>query len=48
MITASYAFLPHIRASVVIIFKSLGYITEHLSPVGEPFICISRDYSKAT
>ncbi|WP_430360889.1 hypothetical protein [Symbiopectobacterium sp. RP] len=26
MITASYAFLPHIRASVVIIFKSVGYI----------------------
>ncbi|MGG2141446.1 hypothetical protein [Symbiopectobacterium sp. RP] len=28
MITASYAFLPHIRASVVIIFKSVGYIRE--------------------
>ncbi|MGG2142647.1 hypothetical protein [Symbiopectobacterium sp. RP] len=27
MITASYAFLPHIRVSVVIIFKSVGYIT---------------------
>ncbi|MGG2140697.1 hypothetical protein [Symbiopectobacterium sp. RP] len=26
MITASYAFLPHIRVSVVIIFKSLGYM----------------------
>ncbi|MGG2140709.1 hypothetical protein [Symbiopectobacterium sp. RP] len=25
MITASYAFLPHIRASVVIIFKSVDY-----------------------
>ncbi|MGG2143841.1 hypothetical protein [Symbiopectobacterium sp. RP] len=25
MITASYAFLPHIRVSVVIIFKSVGY-----------------------
>ncbi|MGG2142635.1 hypothetical protein [Symbiopectobacterium sp. RP] len=26
MITANYAFLPHIRVSVVIIFKSVGYI----------------------
>ncbi|MGG2140057.1 hypothetical protein [Symbiopectobacterium sp. RP] len=25
MITANYAFLPHIRVSVVIIFKSVGY-----------------------
>ncbi|MGG2143222.1 hypothetical protein [Symbiopectobacterium sp. RP] len=25
MITASYDFLPHIRVSVVIIFKSVGY-----------------------
>ncbi|MGG2142755.1 hypothetical protein [Symbiopectobacterium sp. RP] len=25
MITASYAFLPHIRVSVVIIFKSVCY-----------------------
>ncbi|MGG2141438.1 hypothetical protein [Symbiopectobacterium sp. RP] len=27
MITASYAFLPHIRALAVIIFKSFGYIS---------------------
>ncbi|MGG2141871.1 hypothetical protein [Symbiopectobacterium sp. RP] len=26
MITASYAFLPHIRVSVVIIFKSVSYM----------------------
>ncbi|MGG2142214.1 hypothetical protein [Symbiopectobacterium sp. RP] len=26
MITANYAFLPHITVSVVIIFKSVGYI----------------------
>ncbi|MGG2142097.1 hypothetical protein [Symbiopectobacterium sp. RP] len=27
MTTASYAFLPHIRALAVIIFKSVGYTT---------------------
>ncbi|MGG2140890.1 hypothetical protein [Symbiopectobacterium sp. RP] len=35
MITASYAFLPHIRVSVVIIFKSVGYIST-------PAICATR------
>ncbi|MGG2140955.1 hypothetical protein [Symbiopectobacterium sp. RP] len=31
MIIASYAFLPHIRVSVVIIFKSVGYTYAPLS-----------------
>ncbi|MGG2143603.1 hypothetical protein [Symbiopectobacterium sp. RP] len=40
MITASYAFLPHIRASVVIIFKSVGYmlIVAHLIYPAGPFL----------
>ncbi|MGG2140359.1 hypothetical protein [Symbiopectobacterium sp. RP] len=32
MITASYAFLPHIRVSVVIIFKSVGYMLYRRPP----------------